>query len=147
MRLFSPRKTTLLFVIRDKSKVCNSCSFLDNAPLCSIPLSYNVFRCFWMSMQTPMENLEPILREDIQKVIFPFNFLAFPICLVSSLFSSLFDIVCILQIWDAVSKPQAHKNTPLSEFFNVRRSIHLPFSHTSLTVYLYTPVFDYSLFK
>ncbi|XP_057433190.1 protein ROOT HAIR DEFECTIVE 3 homolog 2 [Lotus japonicus] len=58
MRLFSPRKTTLLFVIRDKSK-------------------------------TPMENLEPILREDIQK------------------------------IWDAVSKPQAHKNTPLSEFFNV----------------------------
>ncbi|KAK8462180.1 hypothetical protein SEVIR_1G166100v4 [Setaria viridis] len=37
MRLFSPRKTTLLFVIRDKSK-------------------------------TPLENLEPILREDIQKV-------------------------------------------------------------------------------
>ncbi|KAK3157989.1 hypothetical protein QOZ80_2AG0131350 [Eleusine coracana subsp. coracana] len=58
MRLFSPRKTTLLFVIRDKSK-------------------------------TPLENLEPILREDIQK------------------------------IWDAVPKPQAHKETPLSEFFNV----------------------------
>ncbi|KAJ6803042.1 protein ROOT HAIR DEFECTIVE 3-like [Iris pallida] len=58
MRLFSPRKTTLLFVIRDKSK-------------------------------TPLENLEPILREDIQK------------------------------IWDSVPKPQAHKETPLSEFFNV----------------------------
>ncbi|KAH7837002.1 hypothetical protein Vadar_008364 [Vaccinium darrowii] len=58
MRLFSPRKTTLLFVIRDKTK-------------------------------TPLEYLEPILREDIQK------------------------------IWDTVSKPQAHKNTPLSEFFNV----------------------------
>ncbi|KAG2658533.1 hypothetical protein PVAP13_1KG302010 [Panicum virgatum] len=58
MRLFSPRKTTLLFVIRDKSK-------------------------------TPLENLEPILREDIQK------------------------------IWDAVPKPHAHKETPLSEFFNV----------------------------
>ncbi|TVU30023.1 hypothetical protein EJB05_21625 [Eragrostis curvula] len=39
--------------------------------------------------QTPLENLEPILREDIQK------------------------------IWDAVPKPHAHKETPLSEFFNV----------------------------
>ncbi|WOL03009.1 protein ROOT HAIR DEFECTIVE 3 [Canna indica] len=59
MRLFSPRKTTLLFVIRDKTK-------------------------------TPLESLEPILREDIQK------------------------------IWDSVPKPQAHKETPLSEFFNVQ---------------------------
>ncbi|CAN6230838.1 unnamed protein product [Urochloa humidicola] len=59
MRLFSPRKTTLLFVIRDKSR-------------------------------TPLENLEPILREDIQK------------------------------IWDSVPKPHAHKETPLSEFFNVQ---------------------------
>ncbi|XP_027088942.1 protein ROOT HAIR DEFECTIVE 3 homolog 2 isoform X1 [Coffea arabica] len=58
MRLFSPRKTTLLFVIRDKTK-------------------------------TPFEYLEPILREDIQK------------------------------IWDTVSKPPAHMDTPLSEFFNV----------------------------
>ncbi|XP_058069007.1 protein ROOT HAIR DEFECTIVE 3-like isoform X2 [Magnolia sinica] len=58
MRLFSPRKTTLLFVIRDKTK-------------------------------TPLENLEPVLREDIKK------------------------------IWDSVPKPEAHKETPLSEFFNV----------------------------
>ncbi|KAF8388819.1 hypothetical protein HHK36_025499 [Tetracentron sinense] len=58
MRLFSPRKTTLLFVIRDKTR-------------------------------TPLENLEPLLREDIQK------------------------------IWDSVPKPQAHRETPLSEFFNV----------------------------
>ncbi|GLT59945.1 hypothetical protein SLA2020_327380 [Shorea laevis] len=58
LRLFSPRKTTLLFVIRDKTK-------------------------------TPFEYLEPVLREDIQK------------------------------IWDSVRKPPAHKNTPLSEFFNV----------------------------
>ncbi|KAK1360271.1 Protein ROOT HAIR DEFECTIVE 3-like [Heracleum sosnowskyi] len=58
MRLFSPRKTTLLFVIRDKTR-------------------------------TPLENLEPVLREDIQK------------------------------IWDSVPKPDAHKETPLSEFFNV----------------------------
>ncbi|WOK98505.1 hypothetical protein Cni_G07217 [Canna indica] len=58
MRLFSPRKTTLLFVIRDKTK-------------------------------TPMEHLEQVLREDIQK------------------------------IWNTVSKPQAHKETPLSEYFNL----------------------------
>ncbi|KAJ4717874.1 Protein ROOT HAIR DEFECTIVE 3-like [Melia azedarach] len=59
MRLFSPRKTTLMFVIRDKTR-------------------------------TPLENLEPVLREDIQK------------------------------IWDSVPKPQAHIETPLSEFFNVQ---------------------------
>ncbi|CAH9056041.1 unnamed protein product [Cuscuta epithymum] len=58
MRLFSPRKTTLMFVIRDKTR-------------------------------TPLESLEPVLREDIQK------------------------------IWDSVPKPEAHKETPLSEFFNV----------------------------
>ncbi|VAI27484.1 unnamed protein product [Triticum turgidum subsp. durum] len=59
MRLFSPRKTTLLFVIRDKTR-------------------------------TPLEHLEPVLREDIQK------------------------------IWNSVPKPEAHKDTPLSEFFNVQ---------------------------
>ncbi|KAK4774858.1 hypothetical protein SAY86_009793 [Trapa natans] len=58
MRLFSPRKTTLMFVIRDKTR-------------------------------TPLENLEPVLREDVQK------------------------------IWDSVPKPEAHKETPISEFFNV----------------------------
>ncbi|KAJ0519970.1 putative P-loop containing nucleoside triphosphate hydrolase [Helianthus annuus] len=58
MRLFSPRKTTLIFVIRDKTR-------------------------------TPLENLEPVLREDIQK------------------------------IWDSVPKPEAHKETPLSTFFNI----------------------------
>ncbi|XP_042468131.1 protein ROOT HAIR DEFECTIVE 3-like isoform X2 [Zingiber officinale] len=59
LRLFSPRKTTLLFVIRDKTR-------------------------------TPLENLEPILREDIRK------------------------------IWDNIPKPLAHQETPLSEFFNVQ---------------------------
>ncbi|CAA6666153.1 unnamed protein product [Spirodela intermedia] len=58
LRLFTPRKTTLLFVIRDKTR-------------------------------TPLENLERLLREDIQK------------------------------IWDTVPKPEAHKDTPLSEFFVV----------------------------
>jgi GTPase SAR1 family protein len=59
MRLFTPRKTTLLFVIRDKTR-------------------------------TPIETLEPILREDVQK------------------------------IWDTVPKPANHQHTPLSEFFNLQ---------------------------
>ncbi|KAG4182973.1 hypothetical protein ERO13_A09G080300v2 [Gossypium hirsutum] len=58
MRLFSPRKTTLMFVIRDKTR-------------------------------TPLEHLEPVLREDIRK------------------------------IWDSVPKPEAQMETSLSEFFNV----------------------------
>ena len=42
MRLFSPRKTTLLFVIRDKTKVYNTWSFPDATnikPLMSIYLT------------------------------------------------------------------------------------------------------------
>lgn len=58
MRLFSPRKTTLMFVVRDKTR-------------------------------TPMTILEPILREDVDK------------------------------IWESVPKPEKHKDTPLTEFFNV----------------------------
>ncbi|KAJ7548962.1 hypothetical protein O6H91_07G034800 [Diphasiastrum complanatum] len=58
MRLFTPRRTTLLFVIRDKTK-------------------------------TPLEILEPILREDIRK------------------------------IWDSVPKPSKFETTPLDTFFNV----------------------------
>ncbi|KAG5561396.1 hypothetical protein RHGRI_004430 [Rhododendron griersonianum] len=58
LRLFSPRKTTLMFVIRDL-------------------------------VQTPLEVLEPRLRKDIQK------------------------------IWDSIPKPEGHKRTPLSTFFNV----------------------------
>ncbi|KAF8011591.1 hypothetical protein BT93_J2009 [Corymbia citriodora subsp. variegata] len=58
MRLFSPRKTTLLFVIRDKQR-------------------------------TSLEYLESLLREAVQ------------------------------EIWDRLPKPQAHKETPLSDFFNV----------------------------
>ncbi|KAL6285483.1 hypothetical protein ACE6H2_009873 [Prunus campanulata] len=58
MKLFGPRMTTLIFVIRDKTK-------------------------------TPLEKLECQLRNDIQK------------------------------IWESAPKPEDHKETPLSEFFNV----------------------------
>ncbi|GKD99863.1 root hair defective 3-like protein, partial [Tanacetum coccineum] len=44
---------------------------------------------FSVFIKTPLENLEPVLREDIQK------------------------------IWDSVPKPEAHKETPLSTFFNI----------------------------
>ncbi|KAG2371163.1 Protein ROOT HAIR DEFECTIVE 3-like protein [Vigna angularis] len=49
--------------------------------------------------QTPLENLEPVLREDIQK------------------------------IWDSVPKPEAHKETPLSDFFIVA-SLRKRFQHS-----------------
>ncbi|GKD10638.1 root hair defective 3-like protein [Tanacetum coccineum] len=49
-------------------------------------------------MLTPLENLEPVLRDDIRK------------------------------IWDLVPKTEHHKQTPLSEFFNVRyHAIHIVF--------------------
>ncbi|KAH7280520.1 hypothetical protein KP509_36G000900 [Ceratopteris richardii] len=58
MRLFTPRKSTLLFVIRDKTK-------------------------------TPLDILEHILREDLQK------------------------------IWSSVPKPEKHIDTPIDDFFNI----------------------------
>ncbi|KAL3532482.1 hypothetical protein ACH5RR_006003 [Cinchona calisaya] len=55
--------------------------------------------------QTPLENLEPVLREDIQKT--PLENLE-PVLRED-----------IQKIWDSVPKPQAHKETPSSGFFNV----------------------------
>ncbi|PKA59740.1 Protein root hair defective 3 like 1 [Apostasia shenzhenica] len=52
------------------------------------PLLKTVFQAC-LDWVTPLEHLEPVLREDIQK------------------------------IWDSVAKPEAHKDTALSEFFNV----------------------------
>lgn len=88
---------------------------------------FNDLSRFLLYTQTPLENLEPILREDIQKVFISFNFLVFH--LFGFLFhsSSFLNMIWIPQIWDAVPKPQAHVHTPLSEFFNVRRSIYFSF--------------------
>ncbi|KVH94233.1 Root hair defective 3 GTP-binding, partial [Cynara cardunculus var. scolymus] len=95
MRLFSPRKTTLIFVIRDKTRVsvvylssillCRSFNILYIKSSSANPLGHNLE----LIGPTPLENLEPVLREDIQK------------------------------IWDSVPKPEAHKQTPLSTFFNI----------------------------
>ncbi|KAL9372994.1 hypothetical protein Peur_035238 [Populus x canadensis] len=62
-----PRKTTLLFVIRDQTKVW----------------------IYAIQLLTPLEYLELVLREDIQK------------------------------IWSEVAKPEAQKSSPLSDFFYV----------------------------
>lgn len=40
---------------------------------------------------------------------------SFPFC-----YFHLFGFSFLFQIWDSVPKPQAHKDTPLSDFFNVR---------------------------
>nr|GEZ34826.1 protein root hair defective 3 [Tanacetum cinerariifolium] len=53
LRLFIPRKTTLMFVIRDKTRTP-----LENL---EPDLREDI-------QKTPLENLEPDLREDIQKV-------------------------------------------------------------------------------
>jgi hypothetical protein len=68
MRLFSPRKITLLFVIRDKTKVYTLYPLFECILLFYI--SFNDLSGFLLFTQTPLEILEPILREDIQKVFF-----------------------------------------------------------------------------
>ncbi|KAI8567455.1 hypothetical protein RHMOL_Rhmol02G0123200 [Rhododendron molle] len=80
LRLFSPRKTTLMFVIRDL-------------------------------VRTPLEVLERRLRKDIQKVMYLVFLLNLHV--VGS------QIICLLQIWDSIPKPEGHNRTPLSTFFNV----------------------------
>lgn len=94
-------------------------SFLESV-LFDLCVMWCLSYCY-LSMQTPLENLEPILREDIQKVTFYF-FLILEFYIVEVFLShrSISYVAKIPQIWDAVRKPEAHKNTPLSEFFNVR---------------------------
>lgn len=79
-------------------------------------------------MQTPLEHLDPILRKDIQTVnfyllqfFFSLNYSTFAMLLVFLIATDLSVIMItpLLQIWDTVSKPQAHKDTPLNEFFRV----------------------------
>jgi hypothetical protein len=74
MRLFSPRKTTLLLVVRDKTKV----STVPQSEIhkfrylfCSLVLSAGLtflYALFCLSLQTPLEYLTQALREDLQKV-------------------------------------------------------------------------------
>ncbi|URD89498.1 GTP-binding protein that may be involved in cell development (By similarity) [Musa troglodytarum] len=61
-----------------------------NKPLLKTVFQYVLAIDILFHERTLLESLEPILREDIQK------------------------------IWDNVPKPQAHKETPLSKFFNVQ---------------------------
>ncbi|URD87642.1 GTP-binding protein that may be involved in cell development (By similarity) [Musa troglodytarum] len=61
-----------------------------NKPLLKTVFQYVLAIDILFHERTLLESLEPILREDIQK------------------------------IWDNVPKPQAHRETPLSEFFNVQ---------------------------
>jgi hypothetical protein len=85
MRLFSPRKTTMLFVIRDKSRVmtCYVAAMLINCYNSFFSFSSLIICIFLINVslfgfkQTPLENLEPILREDIQKVCVDLTFLLF----------------------------------------------------------------------
>ena len=88
MRLFSPRKTTLLLVIRDKTKVCatESSFFLYFCSLIfSVCLTFLVL-WFFMCLQTPLEYLTQALKEDIEKVVMLYFLLTcFPLCHVAML--------------------------------------------------------------
>ena len=64
MRLFTSRKSTLLFVIRDKTKVCIR-FFLFTSPY--VKFMKNLILFYYLN-QTPLDVLERILREDVQKV-------------------------------------------------------------------------------
>lgn len=74
-RLFSPRKTALLLVIRDKTKVRTvpETEMHKFVVLFLYPdmLSWSDFCCalFCSSLQTPLEHLAQALKEDIQKVL------------------------------------------------------------------------------
>ncbi|MCD7461907.1 Cell wall protein rhd3 [Datura stramonium] len=68
------------------------CHNIGHEQAANKPLLKTVFQMFVIrdKTRTLLENLEPVLRQDIQK------------------------------IWDSIPKPHAHNETPLSDFFNSR---------------------------
>lgn len=144
MRLFSPRKTTLLFVIRDKTKVYTLHPLMRTCPV--LYYYIHLFTMFLAFCTDSVGKFGAYSKRRYSKGDFS-SFLS-----LFHLFGFLFyspsfvNMKWIPQIWDGVPKPQAHLHTPLSEFFNVRRSIHLPFSHACLIVYVYVVAYDQRLF-
>lgn len=131
MRLFSPRKTTLMFVIRDKTRVCSllsldaACFFLIPKKLrylvCFVPWNDNCFSvCIYAdTFGKPGAGFKRRHSEGTSYAVFMW--------LMDLIRIGFWSYSCItlpmpplLKIWDSVPKPQAHKETPLSEFFNVR---------------------------
>ncbi|KAG4948957.1 hypothetical protein JHK82_042150 [Glycine max] len=90
---FEKQSALFALAISDIVLINMWCHDIGREQAANKPLLKTVFQVVYIhglpSGWTPLENLEPILREDIQK------------------------------IWDGVRKPQAHLHTPLSEFFNV----------------------------
>jgi len=128
MRLFSPRKTTLLFVIRDQTKVW----------IYVVELLLRWLKYFWLlnvsSVIWWLFALFVIVYSDstwvsgaCSKGRYSEGILC--ICTVYGLFSSgklfvfcnIFLRLYLLQIWDDVAKPEAQKSSPLSDFFYVCR--------------------------
>uniref|UniRef100_K3ZDP1 GB1/RHD3-type G domain-containing protein n=1 Tax=Setaria italica TaxID=4555 RepID=K3ZDP1_SETIT len=78
---FEKQSSLFALAISDIVLINMWCHDIGREQAANKPLLKTVF-------QTPLEHLEPVLREDIQK------------------------------IWNSVAKPEAHKDTPISEFFN-----------------------------
>nr|CAB3462560.1 unnamed protein product [Digitaria exilis] len=80
---FEKQSSLFALAISDIVLINMWCHDIGREQAANKPLLKTVF-------QTPLEHLEPVLREDIQK------------------------------IWNSVAKPEAHKDTPISEFFDVQ---------------------------
>ncbi|KAG5005800.1 hypothetical protein JHK85_024342 [Glycine max] len=90
---FEKQSALFALAISDIVLINMWCHDIGREQAANKPLLKTVFQVVFShglpSGWTPLENLEPILREDIQK------------------------------IWDGIRKPEAHQHTPLCEFFNV----------------------------
>lgn len=133
---------TWLLRLPHRSSLCARLPLAHHAPL-------GTEWCFCLPvvapLQTPIESLEPILREDLDKVratlpllpckctLDPFHHFQTPQHrdLSMSLVCSDYHCAvlccasgCFCQIWTVVPKPEQHKDTSIGDFFNVRPSKH-----------------------
>lgn len=127
MRLFSPRKTRLLFVIRDKTKVCifkASIFFWKNIffVLTTLIVSNSFSFSFGFSPVDSIGTFRTSIKGRYSKG--KHNILFYTKCILYSFCYCSMTAIVTTQIWDAIPKPQAHKDIVLSEFFNVSGLIY-----------------------
>lgn len=127
-----------LYSTEDNFAVCNSGQNIGKLLCSSLILLWilgaeAVFKFLHLILttfgsQTPIEILESSLRSEVLEVklsakftICAFKFMSnvLPPAVCCLTFSSYHLRTLTVQIWDSIPKPEAHRNTPLIEFFNV----------------------------
>lgn len=122
-----PRKITLMFVVRDKTKVCNlflfitlHCNYLYLSSLSPSEFYYFSLNSIFL-IQSPESALKAKLKEDIEKVksyLSPCHILYKDLsngCFLKFSFPLIF-----LQIWDSLLTPsRSCSNLQLHNFFQV----------------------------